>query len=44
MLVKKIEEKFEKFVNLFVNVCILNYRTSFGVLVYDTSIWFFSPF
>jgi hypothetical protein len=32
----------EKNINLFVNACILGYRASFGVLVYHTSIWFFS--
>jgi hypothetical protein len=41
MLLKNVEEKTIKF---FVNVCILSYWASFGVSIYHTSIWFFSPF
>jgi hypothetical protein len=41
MLLKNVEEKI---INLFVSVCISSYGASFGVSIYHTSIWFFSPF
>jgi hypothetical protein len=38
MLTKIIKEHF---VNLFLNACILGFKAHFGVLVYDTYVWFF---
>jgi hypothetical protein len=38
MLTKKIKENF---VNIFLNACILGCEAHFGVLVYDTYVWFF---